>query len=145
MNEAGLRPPWRVALTYNPNLLGARELAYQLRDDIKARAREAWVADDGDTGLTLAGSDLAICLGGDGTVLRCARLLIGSETIILGINLGHLGFLTELDASQARNRLDQILAGAGRIEERTMLRAAVSRTSDAFHALNEVAIGRATL
>jgi NAD+ kinase len=69
----------------------------------------------------------------------------GCETLILGVNLGRLGFLTELDGSQVHERLDDVLGGVGRIEERMMLRATLSRTGDILHGLNEAAVGRATL
>ena len=134
----------RLALTYNPQLEGARELAGQVAAAAQQRGLEAWVADDDDTA-SLTPSDLVICFGGDGTVLRCARLVTGTDTLILGVNMGRLGFLTELDGSQVLERLDEVLGGAGRIEERTMLRATVDRTGDIFHGLNEAVIGRATL
>lgn len=148
MNEIKTSPPRRVGVTFNPRLPGAHDLALKLYESIRVRGIEAWVEDDDapeGAHAARAGSDLMICLGGDGTVLRCARHVIGMETLILGVNLGRLGFLTELDGSQALERLDDVLAGAGRIEERTMLRAAVSRTGAEFHGLNEAVVGRATL
>jgi NAD+ kinase len=144
MNENGMQPPRRVGVTYNPRLDGSRELALQLLDDIAARGIEASL-DDEDDGSSLAGCDLAIVLGGDGSVLRCARRVIESGTPILGVNLGRLGFLTELDGSQVRQRLDDVLGGHGRIEERAMLRAEVSGKDQVFHGLNEAVVGRATL
>jgi NAD+ kinase len=145
MNSVRPSPPIkRVGLTFNPLHEGAAGLARILRDDISARGVEAVVLDEDDAA-AFAATDLAICLGGDGTVLHCARLVTGSPTLILGVNLGRLGFLTELDGAQARERLDDVLSGAGRVEERTMLRASVPRTGDEFHGLNEVVVGRATL
>ena len=134
----------RVSLTYNPRLDGARELAEQVAAAVQKRGIEAFVADDDDSS-SFSASDLVICFGGDGTVLRCARLVTGSDTLILGVNMGRLGFLTELDGSQVLERLDDVLGGAGRVEERTMLRATVDRTGDSFHGLNEAVVGRATL
>jgi NAD+ kinase len=134
----------RLALTYNPLLQGARELAERVAAAAQKRGLEAWVA-EGDDSSSFTASDLVICFGGDGTVLRCARLLTGSETLILGVNMGRLGFLTELDGTQVLDRLDDVLSGAGRVEERTMLRATVDRTGDSFHGLNEAVVGRATL
>jgi NAD+ kinase len=145
MTTAKLGPPRRIALTYNPASEGARDLAEQLRDDVLARGLEAWIVDDNDAASSFSGSDLAIVLGGDGSVLRSARLLIGTETAILGVNLGRLGFLAELGGDQARDGLARVLDGAGRVEERTMIRAQVNRTGDTFHGLNEAVIGRATL
>jgi NAD+ kinase len=137
-------PIRRVALTYNPLLEGAQALAQQLAGAIKGRGLDAWV-DDGDDGASFRSSDLVNCLGGDGSVLRCARLVIGSETLILGVNLGRLGFLTEFEASQVHAHLNDVLGGAGRVERRTMVRATVARTGESFHGLNEAVVGRAIL
>jgi NAD+ kinase len=137
-----------VGITFNPRVEGARDLAHQLRAEIAARRVDVWLEDegsDGEAAAAFSSCDLLIGLGGDGTVLRCAHLVLGRPTAILGVNLGRLGFLTELDASQVRGRLGEVLDGAGRIEERTMLSAGVSRTRDRFHGLNEVVVGRATL
>ena len=145
MTESARPPLKRVALTFNPRLEAAQKLAGFLHDEIQARGVDSWIADETDTAGAFASSDLVICLGGDGSVLHCARTVMGSETLILGVNLGRLGFLTEFDGSQIRDHLDEILAGAGRVEERTMLRAAVPSTGDHLHGLNEAVVGRATL
>jgi NAD+ kinase len=140
-----MQAPERVGVTFNPRLNGARELALQLLDDIAAHGLEATL-DEEDDGLSLAGCDLAIVLGGDGSVLRCAHRVLEAGTPILGVNLGRLGFLTELDGNQVRERLDDVLGGGGgRIEERAMLRAEVSGKNVVLHGLNEAVVGRATL
>lgn len=145
MNEKQPQPPANVALTFNPRLSGAQALAKELCDLIQARGVRAWLVEDEEGPEAFEGSDLVVCLGGDGSVLRCARQLMQSDALILGVNLGRLGFLTEMDASQVRENLGRILAGEGRIEERSMLRALVPRTGQTFHGLNEAVIGRATL
>jgi NAD+ kinase len=138
-------PPQRIAITHNPQVPGAFELAVQLRDDVLTLGREVWIADDYDSSSSFSGAELVICLGGDGTVLHCARLLIGTPAVILGVNLGRLGFLTEFDASDARDHLQEMLSGAGRIEERTLLNVTVEAQGETFPALNDAVIGRATL
>lgn len=138
-------PIRRVGLTYNPRLEGAHELALRVRDAILKRGLDAWIVEEEEGSGAFAGGDLVICFGGDGTVLRCAHLLIGTQALILGVNLGRLGFLTELEGSQVDERLDDVLSGSGRVEVRTMVRAVVERTGDEFHGLNEAVIGRATL
>jgi NAD+ kinase len=143
MAENGRQPPRRVGVTFNPQLSGAGELARQVRDDIVARGVEASL-DEQDDAASLAGCDLVICLGGDGSVLRTSHRVLASGTPVLGVNLGRLGFLTELDGSEVRERLDDVLSGGGTIEERAMLRADV-RADGHFHGLNEAVVGRATL
>ena len=142
MSENGLQPPKRVGVTYNPQLAAARKLAVQLQIDIEARGVAA-VLDELEDGVNLAECDLVICLGGDGSVLRTSHRVINNGALILGVNMGRLGFLTELDGSQVRERLDDILSGGGRVEERSMLKADVG--GRVFHGLNEAVVGRATL
>jgi NAD+ kinase len=140
-----MNAPKRIALCYNPNAEIARELAFVLRDEIDQRGVEAWVVDDDESASSFTGADLVICLGGDGSVLHTARVIMGSPAVILGVNLGRLGFLTEFDGSVALERLDEVLGGAGRVEERTMLRASVTGAAEHYHGLNEAVVGRATL
>ena len=139
--------PRRVGITYNPTMIHARDLAMSLRSAIHARGIDVWVEDGDAPGLPsqLGATDLLICLGGDGSILRALRLLQDLETLVLGVNMGRLGFLTELDPPQVLDRLEEVLGGGGRIEERTMLRATVSNTGRSFDGLNDAVVGRATL
>ena len=148
----------KVGCCYHPKLpddLG-RQVAEDLRAIAGAHVAETWVASAWDEDAVrghMHGTDLLVCIGGDGTVLRAARATVPQDTLLLGVNMGRLGFLTELDAPSAMERLPDVIAGAGRIEERAMLHAEVlaSRRDDggetpARHdALNDVVIGRATL
>jgi len=140
--------PERIAIVFNPLMAAARALGAELHAAIVTRGVPTLLIDpDEPAGQLddLTAGDLVVCLGGDGTVLRCSHLLLGRDLPILGVNLGRLGFLTELEGEQVLDRLDEVLAGAGRIEERTMLQAVVPRTGDVFHGLNEAVVGRATL
>lgn len=83
--------------------------------------------------------DLAISLGGDGTFLRTARRISGQGIPILGINLGRLGFLTDIDVHEAVPQLGQLFAGQYSIEERRQLRVEVNGKYIG-DVLNEVAI-----
>ncbi|HXH21133.1 MAG TPA: NAD(+)/NADH kinase [Dehalococcoidia bacterium] len=141
------RPPRRIGLAYNPSSDEARDLALRVEALLASRGVDTWMTDlsqerDHDR---VAASDLVMCFGGDGTVLRCARLAIEAEPLILGVNMGRLGFLTELESFEVEGRLDEVLAGGGRIEERALLQASVPGSGEVFHALNEIVIGRATL
>lgn len=71
--------------------------------------------------------DLIIALGGDGTLLRAVRILKGKEVPILGVNLGGLGFLTEVTLGELYGTLNNVLAGRYRLEERMGLEATLYR------------------
>jgi len=94
----------------------------------------------------LNGTDLILSVGGDGTILRTAHVAAPVGIPIIGINLGRLGFMTELSADEAVEKLPSLLAGEGWIDERAMLEAELSATAQepprTFHALNDVVVAR---
>ncbi len=139
----------KVGVIYHPKLEAARAAAGELRAAIEAHGPDVWVGSAWDEGATHAHgpeTDLLICIGGDGTVLRGARAILPREPLILGVNMGRLGFLSELDLPTTLRRLPDILERRGRVERRAMLRATTaSREGHVFHALNDVVIGRSTL
>lgn len=96
-----------------------------------------------DTPADLEGADLVLTLGGDGTFLAGARLAAPQGIPILGVNLGRLGFLTELEADDLEDGLRRFLGGDFRIEERTMLQVTLSSGTavrDRSIGLNEVVV-----
>ena len=88
--------------------------------------------------------DMAIILGGDGTMLSSARRLHRYNVPLLGINLGHLGFLTGSEKEDCEQVLDQVLAGNFRQEERVMLNGRIVRgdSTQEFSGLNDAVITR---
>jgi NAD+ kinase len=98
-------------------------------------------------------ADLIVVLGGDGTLLSIARLVGERETPILGINLGGLGFLTEITTDEAQATLARVLAGEYEVDRRITLEATVEthasgvRVADreSFRALNDVVINKRAL
>lgn len=91
-------------------------------------------------------ADLAIALGGDGTMLRLSRLAARCDTPILGVNLGHVGFMTELERDELP-LLSRLLEGRFTCDDRMMLRLTVlrqHREAFACDALNDVAVVRGT-
>lgn len=87
--------------------------------------------------------DLAIVLGGDGTLLNAARSLVEFEVPILGINLGRLGFLASVSPSEIPQSLEEILRGAFREEARSLLHAEIIRGDQTIaqsDALNDVVV-----
>lgn len=89
-------------------------------------------------------ADLVISLGGDGTMLRAAQKSHLMDAPLLGINLGVLGYLAEVDADHARPALEKTLEGDFRIEERMMLSctARSGGSESTFVGLNEVLVER---
>jgi len=117
---------------------------------LKARKVGWWEADrDGpESAVTAQLKDrtLMVTLGGDGTFLSGARLAAPRGIPILGVNLGRLGFLTELEAEQVEDGLARFLKGDYRIEERTILQVTLRRKSKNLVraiGLNEVVVNRA--
>ena len=99
-----------------------------------------WTAKDG--------LDLIFTFGGDGTILRAARYAAPLHVPLVGINLGRVGFLTELNPWQVQERLHAFLSGEYWLEKRAMLRAELWRDGKVigtFLALNDLVVARAAL
>lgn len=95
-----------------------------------------------------ARTQLVLVIGGDGTMLRAARTVYGREIPILGINQGYLGFLTEVEIDQLREKLQQLLQGDYEIERRMMLTAKVYRDGVCIvdvNALNDMVVTKGAL
>jgi NAD+ kinase len=91
---------------------------------------------------------LALVLGGDGTLLSAARAVSASGTLILGVNLGTLGFLTELPLSELYPALDAIHQGKYVVDSRSMLRCSLVRDGNvvATHeAMNDVVVSKSAI
>jgi NAD+ kinase len=89
--------------------------------------------------------DLAVALGGDGTIIKAVHILGEVDTPLLGVNLGRLGFLSGAGASDTIAAVSAALGGEARVEKRAMLQLTVEcdgRETGPFHALNEVVVGR---
>jgi NAD+ kinase len=92
--------------------------------------------------------DLAIVIGGDGTLLNAARSLAPCGVPIIGVNLGRLGFLTDVAADNMIDDIGKILDGDHHIERRLLLKAEVMRQGKIAHtanAFNDVVIGKGEL
>ncbi|MGH8004898.1 MAG: NAD(+)/NADH kinase, partial [Limisphaerales bacterium] len=87
-----------------------------------------------------AQADVVLALGGDGTILRTARAVSGSQKPILGINTGGLGFLAELSNRNVTAALETLKKGEYRLEERMVLQAEIKTTGQKFFALNDVVV-----
>ncbi|MGH2770115.1 MAG: NAD(+)/NADH kinase [Actinomycetota bacterium] len=91
--------------------------------------------------------DVIVALGGDGTVLRAARVAASRNLPLLGINLGHLGFLSSADPGSLEATVDALAAGTFTIESHMMLSCVASHGGTrliGIDALNEIVVERAT-
>jgi len=142
----------KVGILYHPLIEAAYTKAKQLQDFLVANGITVWLCSawEGEkAGAQLDNTDLMLSVGGDGTILRAAQAAVPAITPITGINLGNLGFMTELSADEALEQLPHLLAGEGWIDERAMLEAELSATDTEppriFHALNDIVVARGAI
>ena len=124
---------------------------------LKKRGCEVFLCGDIPKGISRAGStfleqhevaqscDLIISVGGDGTLLICARLIYPQDVALMGINLGRLGFLTDLQPDRIETELNSILKGAFETEKRGVLGYEVIRSGEKIvsgDALNDVVVSK---
>ncbi len=90
--------------------------------------------------------DLAIVLGGDGTMILAVHYLLGSNVPIIGVNLGHLGYMTEIEPDDFETPLAELLAGRYKVEQRMMMEAQVhhegKEPDHTYYAVNDFVIHR---
>jgi len=91
----------------------------------------------------LSDKDIAITMGGDGTLLHCARILAGADIPILGVNVGDFGFITEISKDEWIEAYEEYLAGKLGVSRRVMFNADVTREGSSiavFQGLNDAVI-----
>ncbi|HBT62317.1 MAG TPA: NAD(+) kinase [Elusimicrobia bacterium] len=116
-----------VAVFLNETKPEARRMAKEVMALLRRGGVRVAVCRDESSREPLSRADLAVALGGDGTMLRAARILAPYSVPLLGINYGHLGFLSGTDLSGFRSNWREVLAGRFLIEERWMISVEVSR------------------
>ncbi|PIE32336.1 NAD(+) kinase [candidate division KSB3 bacterium] len=151
MNQVGI-----IAKTHTP---GIREILKDLREWLCARQIDVFF-DQGTGELVEHPSEvhskahlpslveLLVVLGGDGTLLSASRLVGEHDVPILGVNLGSLGFLTEITLDEMFLALDQVLHNEFSTMQRLLLTASVSRDEEQlteYSALNDVVINKSAL
>lgn len=140
----------KAGLLHHPKLPESLDLAQEIAHYLEERGVVPWLCsawDQDEVTRCVGDFDLLITLGGDGTILRAARIAAQHSVPILGLNLGRVGFLAEMEVGDWQGKLQQVLKGEYWLEERIMLRAEFRRDGNAvgnFEALNDVVIGRAS-
>ena len=107
----------------------------QIQEDL-----ERWLKEKGIE-VTDRDPDLVLSLGGDGTMLRAAHVAHAADAPLLGVNMGTLGYLSEVDAGAEKGSLERVIAGDLDLEERMMLRCE-AEGFESHVALNEILVER---
>lgn len=143
-----------IALTLHHARPEAAQVSKELIAWLVEQGHEVIVPDDDATllgglpglvavdGRRLGDASLVVALGGDGTVLRSVDLLGGAAVPVVGVNLGQLGYLTEVEPGDVRTAIDQVLRGEHHLERRMMLEVLVEQGGRRFVALNELTLDR---
>ena len=139
----------KIGILYHPMNESAEKLAKKLEKTLTKKGVSIWLCSswEGESARTKTdGTELILSIGGDGTILRAAQAVIPGKTPICGINLGNLGFMTELSVAETEDKLYRILDGEGWIDERSLLEAEVlpaeGNPRSTYYALNDVVIAR---
>lgn len=145
--------PGSVLLVVHPNRENAVKMARQCAQGLQRHGIDVRVFEESADelhDLPRAGADepvdLVVVFGGDGSILRGSDIARAHDVPLLGVNLGHVGFLAELEEEQAGEIVEHIAAGEMTIQERMTLDVAVLRHGEVVAtswALNEVSVEKA--
>ena len=138
-----------IGIIYNARVPEALDLSTAILQELNL-SDDSWLspAENLEALLPRAeNTDLVITVGGDGTILRAVNFTGPAGIPIVGINMGRLGFMTELQVDEAMERLPFYFNGESRLDERNMLQATVIRANGGgadgpYHALNDVVLTR---
>ena len=147
----------KIGIICKPERKEPQEILLQLLPFLRQKGCEAFVDAETAAALNIIGFsrkeipslvDVVLVLGGDGTMLNVSRLVAEKGIPILGINLGSLGFITEVSRDEIFNVVDKMLNGGCVIEERMMLSASILRNGkkiSEYTVLNDVVINKGAL
>lgn len=137
-----------IGFIHNPRVPEAKELVDAVVDALGLQDG-SWVSSAEELqghAERLGDTSAIVTIGGDGTILRATRIAAPFGIPIVGVNMGRVGFMTELTVDECVDRLPFYLSGELRAEERMMLQATVTHESGeaqpTFHALNDVVMSR---
>lgn len=136
----------KIGVVVNPKKPDAKQWLGKLREWLSKR--DAEVADTVESPMeeVLKDASLLVCLGGDGTILRIARQMRERSIPVLAVNLGSLGFLTDVKTEEMFDELQQYFLDRCLVEERLMLscsaRSEKTKQERRFQALNDIVVSR---
>jgi NAD+ kinase len=134
----------RIAFYTNPIRPEAKALAERAAAWLGARGHDARNALQPDGSVVLDGAELVVSLGGDGTLLRAVDSAEDGSIPVLGVNLGQLGYLTEVEPARLEDALERYLTGDYRVEERMTLQV-TARSADGALISDHRALNEATV
>jgi NAD+ kinase len=142
-----------IGILHHPKKPESLLLADQIGEFVRGRGCTVWIGnawDEPEALANIAGLDLLITLGGDGTILRAARIGSRYGVPVLGVKLGRVSFLGEISPEDWQEPLLLLFRGRYWIEERMLLDVAVTRAGEppenhSYLALNDVVISRGGL
>ncbi len=139
----------RVGVLAHPLRPQTFPVAVQITEYLESQNIDNWIYtrwEESDVTGRIQDCDLVIAIGGDGAMLRAARVCAPKHVPVLGINMGQLGFLTEIPGPDSWEKtVARVLAGEGWIEERMMIHASHMRGTQVMEtgdALNDIVISR---
>lgn len=147
----------KIGIICKPGRKESQEILQELLPFLRQKGCEAFVDAETAAALNISGFskekiaslvDVVLVLGGDGTMLNVSRLVAEQGVPILGINLGSLGFITEVNRDEIFSAVDKMLHDGCVIEERLMLSAAIHRNGKKiteYTVLNDIVINKGAL
>lgn len=147
-----------VGIIYNASIPEALDLSTAIVNELSLEQR-SWISPaENPESLReqVSETDLVITAGGDGTMLRAVRVSAPCQVPLVGINMGRLGFMTELQVHDALEKLPRYYSGDMRVDAHNMIQARIIRgrsngatadetVSGPFHALNDVVLSRSNV
>lgn len=135
----------RILIIVNTLKEGTSALLEEAKSYFKERGKEVLVipVNNNFSSGGLSDKDIAITMGGDGTLLHCARILAGADIPILGVNAGDFGFITEISKDEWIEAYEEYLAGKLEVSRRVMFNADITREGSSiasFRGLNDAVI-----
>lgn len=147
-----------IAKVHDPRCLGVAEeligwlnqrgIAARVEEHLSKQLSQPSSAESAESSEVARDADFVVVLGGDGTLIAAARMIGPSEVPILGVNLGSLGFLTEITLDELYPSVERCLAGDFEVSQRMMLLATVQRAGEEVErhrVLNDVVINKGAL
>lgn len=159
MGSSNLTTPIKtVGIIYNASIPEALDLSTAIVNELSLEQR-SWISPaENPESLReqVADTDLVITAGGDGTMLRAVRVSAPCQVPLVGINMGRLGFMTELQVHDALEKLPRYYSGDMRLDAHNMIQARIIRgrsdgatdtetVAGPFHALNDVVLSRSNV